>query len=294
MDGSSNLKYINDPGYEVPENTIVVVGSNSFHPNNPNPHDFYKNIIEPLAGSPKRDWFNHHFYYCLPINIGNQYGFAVKSLWDFDATWDGSSENDKDITINMISEDYDAGKQYIGSGFSEGVLTIQNPFHFKTPPGVNLMTIQPPNYGIPGTYAMTGVIESDNLRRDFTFNLKLTDPNRTISVRKGDWLGAFIPIPRYFVDSFTIKPATECFSDDVIINEIKDGEELSRQRNNDDLEKPHQSGRKYFNGQHAYGCPYPDHQKRVPQVSKSVSQEIHLEDHEPSSELSKPPRLFRH
>lgn len=280
--------YINNPGYEVPENTIAIV------PNNVGGEKHFKQIIEPLAGKPKRDWWNPHFYYCLPINIGNQYGFAIKSLWDFNATWDGSHENDKDITIEMLSEDYDATVQYVGSGFSEGVLTIQNNFHMKTPPGINIMTIQPPNYSIPGTYAMTGVIETDNIRRDFTYNLKLTDPGRTVQVRKGDWLGAFIPIQRYFVDKFEIVDVEDIFDTQIILNELQDGEELTRQRNNEDQDRPHHSGRKYFNGEHAFGCPYPDHQKRV---GLKKSQEIILENQKESAqlfdELSKPPRLLR-
>lgn len=278
--------YINDPGYEVPENTIAII------PNDLKSASFYDEIIEPLAGKAKRDWFNAHFYYCLPLNIGNQYGFAIKSMWDFTATWDGSHENDKDITINL-PDDYVDGIQMIGSGFSEGVLTIQNPFHMKTPPGINLMTIQPPNYGIPGTYAMTGVIETDNLRRDFTFNLKFTDPGRTVEVRKGDWLGAFIPIPRYFVDNFKIANAIDIFDEELLINEASDGMELNRQRNEDDTERPHESGRKYFNGEHAFGCPYPDHQKRVVK-RKEATLEIDVQSQQHAGVSSKPPRLLRH
>ena len=43
-----------------------------------------------------------------------------------------------------------------------------------------------------------------DLRCDFTFNLKITVPNMLVSVKKGDALGAFIPIPRYFVDGFIV------------------------------------------------------------------------------------------
>lgn len=283
----SDRQYINDAGYEVPANNIVVV------PNDLETMGYFDKIIEPLAGKMKRDWFNAHFYYCLPINIGNQYGFAIKSMWDFDATWDGSSENSQDIKIDMLSEDYDQKIQYIGSGFSEGVLTIQNNFHLRTPPGINIMTIQPPNYCIPGTFSMTGVIETDNLRRDFTFNMKLTDPGRTIKVRKGDWLGAFIPIPRYFVDNFKVINALDIFDEEIIKNDLFDGDELARQRNEEDKEKPHESGRKYFNGEHAFGCPYPDHQKRVfKKDSEPVILEIDEQSFEPKDMPSKPPRLF--
>jgi hypothetical protein len=251
-------KYINDPGYEVPKNKILVIPFEE----RKEQEERYKEILEPLKGNIKRDWFNSHFYYCLPINIGNQYGFVLKSYYNFDATWDGTMENAKDITVNIYGDD-GSDMQHIGPGFSSGVLTIQNRFHLKTPPGVNLMTIQPPNMYIPGMVAMTGVIEADQIRRDFTFNLKMTDPGRTVYVKKGDPLGAFIPVPRYFVDSFELDAVSNYFNEDIIKNEHEDGSELFRQRESEDKLKSHESGRKYFNGEHAFGEKYSDHQKRI-------------------------------
>ena len=125
------------------------------------------------------------------------------------------------------------------------------------------MTIQPPNMYIPGMVAMTGVIEADQIRRDFTFNLKMTDPGRTVYVKKGDPLGAFIPVPRYFVDSFELDAVSNYFNEDIIKNEHEDGSELFRQRESEDKLKSHESGRKYFNGEHAFGEKYSDHQKRI-------------------------------
>jgi hypothetical protein len=248
--------YLNDPGFEVPDNTILVV------PTSQNNDGFYKEVILPLKGEIKREWFNPHFYYCLPINIGNQYGFVIKSLRDFEVTWNGLMETENDLDINFLNDD-NAEKQFIKGGFSNGVLTIQNCFGLKTPAGVNLMTIQPPNMYIPGCVAMTGVIETDQIRRDFTFNIKITIPNYKITVKKGDALGAFIPVPRYYVDSFDLGLVTDVFDRSIHANEVDDGIELSRQRNSDDLAKPHKSGRKYFNGMHAYGEHYKDHQKKL-------------------------------
>ena len=110
---------------------------------------------------------------------------------------------------------------------------------------------------------MTGVVEADQLRKDFTFNLKLTDPGRTVRFKKGDVLAAFIPIPRYFVDSFELAPASEHFSEELLANEFEDRIEFDRQRNSDDLGRKFESGKKYFNGEHAFGCKYADHQKRI-------------------------------
>jgi hypothetical protein len=248
--------FLNDPGFEVPKNKILVI------PNSLTSDGFYKEVIHPLKGEVKREWFNSHFYYCLPLMIGNQYGFVIRSMRDFEVTWDGSSNTDKDLTINFLNED-NADKQTIQGGFSSGVLTIQNHFSLKTPLGVNLMTIQPPNMFIPACVALTGVIETDQIRRDFTFNIKITLPNHKVTVKKGDPLGAFIPIPRYYVDNFEIDLVTNLFDKELQLNETAEAAELSRQRSTEDLEKPHKAGRKYFNGIHAYGDQYEDHQKKL-------------------------------
>lgn len=248
--------FINDPGYEVPENKILVI------PNQQTGDGRYKEIIEPLKGKTKRDWFNPHFYYCLPLNIGNQQGFVVRSLRDLDVYWDGRENQSNDIHINFLNDD-NKDAQHFQGGFSQGVLTIQNYFHLKTPPGINLMTIQPPNMYIAGTVAMTGVIETDQIRRDFTFNLKLTTPNQTVKIRKGDPIGAFIPVPRRLVDKFDIDLVTNYFSDEVIENEHLEAARLTKERMGPDKSRPHESGRRYFNGLHSDGTPYQDHQKKL-------------------------------
>lgn len=247
-------KYINDEGYEVPENTILVVPHSIDH------DGFYKEVLKPLKGNPKRDWFNAHFYYCLPLTIGNQYGFIIESLRDFEVIWDGTEANPE---ITFLNED-NAGKQVIKNGFGSGIVTIQNGFALKTPPGINLMTIQPPNMFISGCAAMTGVIETDQIKRDFTFNIKVTVPNLKITVKKGDALGAFIPIPRYFVDNFDVKLVSDVFDKELHINELEEVKILSNERTTTDKDRPHESGRRYFNGINSDGTPYADHQKRVP------------------------------
>ena len=119
--------------------------------------------------------------FCLPLTIGNQYGFAIRSLYDFEAEWNGG--NDKKDLIVTLNEQPPLGKQIISSHFGMGVITIQNRFHFRTPLGVNMMTMDPPNIINPYLRNMTGVVETDNLRRDFTFNIRITVPNTKIKVK---------------------------------------------------------------------------------------------------------------
>lgn len=248
--------YINEPGYEVPENKILVI------PNQANQETYYKEIIQSLVGNSKRDWFTSHFYYCLPLTVGNQHGFVIRSARDLEITWDGSQDKVGDLNINFLNND-NAKKQSFSDHFGSGILTIQNHFSLKTPPGISLMTIQPPNMFIAGTVAMTGVVETDQIRRDFTFNLKVTIPNQTIRINKGDPLGAFMPIPRYFIDNFVVEEVSNHFDNELILNEVKDSVELGRQRDSEDKARPHAAGRKYFNGEHAFGQSYSDHQKRL-------------------------------
>ncbi len=253
------MNYINDPGFEVPDNKILIIPFSD----RDEQYDRYPEVVESLKGNIKRHWFNSHFYYCLPLNIGNQYGFIIKAAYDFDATWDGSTGNSNDIHINIYEPEDSLSMQQIHPGFGEGILTIQNNFQFKTPPGINLMTIAAPNFFTPGMQAMTAVIEADQIRRDFSFNLKLTDPGLVVSFKKGDPLAAFIPIPRYFVEEFELDTANKYFSEELIKNEQNDANELGRQRVQEDREKPHYSGRKYFNGIHAFGQKFKDHQKKI-------------------------------
>ena len=252
-------EYINEGNNLVPENTIAIV------PHNANVTTDYDSIILDLKDYSKRDWFTSHFYYCLPILIGNQYGFAIKSMYDVSLFWDGS-ESPAGLTVNING--YGHESQYVVSNFGSGVVTFQNNFTMRTPPGINIMTIQPPNYFIKNIGVMTAVIETDNLRRDFSFNLKVIEPNKQTLIQKGDIIAAFIPIQRYFVDGFQIKDAKDLFSQETLNKEYTDQFEFGEQRRNQDKDKPHQAGRRYFNGVHAFGQKYKDHQKRVAGLDK--------------------------
>lgn len=216
---------------------------------------------QSLRGENRRDWFSKHAYLCLPLVIGNQYGFVVKSQHSFEAYWNGGSGLDA-VKINF-TEKNDQNGQHISSHFGLGIITVQNSFTLRTPEGVNLMTINPPNYFIDGLAHMTGVIETDNLRRDFTFNLKLTRPYHWVSVKKGDWIGCVIPTPRYFIDSFEMLDAKDYLTAEQIDEEINCSKDFGKERENEDKEKPQAAGRRYFNGEDVYGNKFEDHQKRV-------------------------------
>jgi hypothetical protein len=265
--------YINDPGNEVPDFTIgyyryqneINCGEEG------HPHDNIKNyniddVVESLIGKPTREWFTYPFSFCLPLTIANQYGFVIKAANDITLYWTGG---DSHVSVQSVGYQYgDYEVQQYNTNFGSGVLTIENKFLLRTPPNVNLMVIPVPNHYIEGVYPLTGVVETDNLRRSFTFNLKVTTPHKKIYIKKGDWLASFIPVPRFYVEKFKLENLEEIYSEEIIKNEKQDMEKLLWERfnhkdNGGDIGKPNDSGRRYFKGLFPDDTPYKNHQKRI-------------------------------
>ena len=243
------------PWRHVPDNTIVAVATEDFH------EPSISQIIVDFNRNLKRDWFNDHAYYCLPLTIANQYGFGIKSTATFDIIWNGG-ESIHDTELRMIEESENYSQQF-DTHFGSGIITVQNRFSLHTPKGVNLMTMNPTNMFIDGLINMNGIIETDNIKRDFTFNIKVTRPNHTIRINKGDIISAFLPIQRYFADPYVVKSAREVTSNEFVEYIRESSTEFSKQRQGPDRLKPHESGRRYFMGIDAFGCPFHDHQKRI-------------------------------
>ena len=123
------------------------------------------------------------------------------------------------------------------------------------------MTINPPNHVIPNITPMTGVVETDNLRRNFTFNLKVQIPDIKVYVPAGSPIAGFIPIPRYYSDQFELKFADELFDQNIIDEEINADKAASEYRKN--VEPTLKSGvsKHYLMGQDVFGNKFEDHQK---------------------------------
>ena len=243
-------------GNNVPDNTIAIFADRF---DVPIAHDRIKNMVSKT--SKTRDWFIPHFYRCLPLVIGNQYGFVLKAEFDFSVEWDGGEgTNAIKIYFNNTEEEISNVYPRLESRFGQGILTINPPFSLRTPPGVNLMTINPPNEILPNITVMTGVVESDNLRRNFTFNIKLQMPNQRVFFPAGTSLAAFLPIPRYFGDQFELKMAEDVFNESVIVEELIAAQDAYEYRNTVEPTLPNRVGRSYFRGEDVYGNKFPDHQ----------------------------------
>lgn len=234
---------------KVPDNTIAAIPYDDFYRGRQD--EVYFN----LRGDNKRDWFSRHAYFCLPLVIGNQYGFAMRSMFRATLFWNGGPDPG-DTTVTLHDEEEVlrlASLQTIVSNFGLGIVTVQAAFALRTPPNISLMTVQPPNYFIDGLQNMTGVVETDNLRRDFTFNLKITRPNHPIEIRVGDIIAGFIPYPRGFVEQFELVDGSTLFSAEQIAEEQQAARDFGQERSEVDVLRPDGVGRRYHRGEDIYG-----------------------------------------
>jgi hypothetical protein len=246
---------INDGINNVPDKTIAVFLD---HTNDRSTKETVGDILK--KSEKKREWFTPHFYRCLPLTIGNQYGFTISSQFDIRAMWLGG-DNMNDVRFIFLEEDRTSEKSpNISSHFGSGIITINPPFTLRTPPGINLMTINPPNVVLPNITVMTGVVEADNIRRNFTFNLKIQKPNVEVFIPKGTPLAAFIPIPRYYADGFELKFADEIFSENIILEEAQAIIDADTKREEVESLNKHGIGRDYLLGKDVYQNNFKDHQ----------------------------------
>jgi len=247
---------INKEANLVPEKTIAVL---------PTEHsvdyDQIFRVVVPLNTEKQRSWFPSFAYRCLPLTIGNQQGFSIVTEYDFAFSWNGDTST-KGIDFEFFEDQESLLKKLpiLGSHFGGGIITVNLPVHFRTPKGVNLMTINPPNHIIPNITVLTGVVEADNLRRDFSFNLKVQIPDLKIFVPKGSHLVSFIPIPRYYCDSFSLVNGEELFGQDLVQKEIQHNLDCKAKRteliNNGEM-----FDRSYLKGQDIYGNKFEDHRR---------------------------------
>jgi hypothetical protein len=246
----------------VPEKTIAcipIIPNESILPFNMDISSFLK----PLNKNHKRDWFTSNFYKCLPLSIANMQGLAFSSPFSFDVFWDGGQSIDA-ISIKVYDDsgilNFDKMNHVsVSSHFGHGIFTINFPLILKTPPNVNLMTIAPPNYPLPGISPMSGVVETDNLSFTFTLNFKIDLPNTLIKIEKDYPIMGIIPIPRNYCDSFELLNAYDILNKNDIEEErqISYEHKLSRDKQNKD-------GR-YYKGKDIRNNKFKNHQ--LPKVN---------------------------
>jgi tetratricopeptide (TPR) repeat protein len=230
---------------KVPKDTILLV---------PDTQDF----VDPphfVKAGQHRDWFDSYFYHCLPLVMGNQHGFLMLATYSFVCRWNGSNGIDG-VSIHILEPVLEPNYLTLESHFGFGILTIQSRYIFRTPDGVNLMVKDPPNYPIHGFSWMNAVVETDNLRRDFTFNIKITQPHLDIYIPRGTPIGCLLPYPRYFLDGYNME---ELKDEDELRKSERTVSYFAKEREDFDASPRH----RYMEGVDIYNIEFKHHQKTL-------------------------------
>ncbi len=150
-----------------------------------------------------RDWMNKtqekFAYKCLPLNVANQYGWAVVSPCDFKVSWYGGT-HEENVEVFDIPDEYSA---CIQSHFGDATFTINPDFIIQTPENYSIYIRGIPNkeYGI--LKPLDAIVETDWLPFTFTYNFKFMESG-IYEFKKGDLLFCFFPILRNTVENFEI------------------------------------------------------------------------------------------
>lgn len=131
-----------------------------------------------VPGRVDRAWMDEHSsrfpYNCLPLNIANTSGWEILSPFGFTAEWDGGPGREAiQITLDEPRHHY-----FVESHFTQGVLTFNLGYLFRTEPGYDILVTGAPNTFKHGIQPMAGVIETDWLPYPFTMNWMFTAPGK--------------------------------------------------------------------------------------------------------------------
>ena len=219
----------------------------------------------------KRVWMDRtpdaYAYQCMPLDIANEYGWAVLCPAPFTATWDGNPQNNA-IEIRFDDED---GYNFVDSQFGSGVLTVSVDFVVRTPPGVSLYIRGVPNTNYPNLQPLDAIVETDWLPFTFTYNYRFLAPG-AVRFEKDQPLFCFFPINRGEIEGYEIVSVP--MSEDEEFTKRYEEYRDSRQMYLDDVESfnageaeeiRHSSQRYYRNAKDPNGNPYSveNHVKKV-------------------------------
>ena len=190
--------------------------------------------IRPNKPTRKRmDETSESFAYrCLPLNIGNSYGWSFHLKEDFVAHWDGGREEEA-VTILSNSTNI---KRTVSTIFGHGIITFHTHGIFQTEPGWSLYASGPANEPRDAISPISGIIETEWSPYSFTMNWKITRPNTWISFEKGDVFCSVVPIQRGVMES--IEPEIWPISVEPDLEDEHKKWSQARKKFNDDLKKP--------------------------------------------------------
>lgn len=160
----------------------------------------------PNPLSQRRDEFTVEWIYrCPPVVVANQMGYVVRAPFPIRARWNGGD----DLSDLYVRAEGKHPRFTASSHFGMGIVTVQVGYTFRTPPGVGTYVKAPPNVWRKDVTWLEAFVETDTLRRDFTFNIKINQPNVLVRFETFEPIGCVLPYPIDLVGKFDFEYPTD-------------------------------------------------------------------------------------
>lgn len=177
-------------------------------------NDYFDPSIEfnIRPGPLKRKWMEEsgRAYKCLPLCIANQCGWVIDCPVGFSVMWDGNPSANEGITF-QFDDDPARWSKMIIQRFGVGTFTIPIPYVWRTPPGWEIFTRNPPNSYKNNCISLDAVIETEWLPYPFFQTWKIQRPNESVRFEKGE--------PYAFIHLININFIKEC---DLYVDSMSD------------------------------------------------------------------------
>lgn len=143
------------------------------------------------------DFPNRMPYRCLPLAIGNVFGWEILSPCSFKMEWNGGPLQE-DIKITPL-DDSPHFSRLVVSHFSRGVVTFHTDYLFRTEKGYDLFVSGPFNHPKPNIMALTAIIETYWSPYTFTMNWLFTQAGE-VTFEKDEPFCHIFPIKHSYLE----------------------------------------------------------------------------------------------
>jgi hypothetical protein len=135
-----------------------------------------------IPAEPQRPWMDEfpdrHAYRCLPMTIANTHGWEVLCPLPVEINWNGGPRKE-DLVVRTLKPS-PSGHEACSSHFSNGIVTFNVGYIFRTDPEWDLLATGPFNAAKDNASPLTGIMETDWLPYPFTMNWQVLRPGRVV------------------------------------------------------------------------------------------------------------------
>jgi hypothetical protein len=172
-------------------------------------------VLRPAT--PRRSWMDQteerYAYRCLPLTMGNQFGWELLCPAACEVLWTGG----RSVHSLQIVRLDDGTGELPYSHFGHGVLTFNPRYLFRTDAPFQMYVTGPPNTPKDGIAPLTGMVETDWLPFGFTMNWQFTRPGVPVRFEKDEPFCHFFPVQPGVLES--VEP---------VLRDLEDEPELAR------------------------------------------------------------------